>query len=245
MKKIVILSALASLFAVSVHAEDAASAVATNFSLTTNYKYRGQDQGNNKPAVQGGFDYANSGFYVGNWNSSIGFTNSGIEMDFYGGYKGEITKDVGFDVGVLQYYYSQKDKVTDFNTTELYGALSYGPVSVKYSTTVSKDYFGLGEFYGQQTGLPAPKGRNTGYLDLSGNFEVAKGITLNAHMGFTRLSGELKDVGYENYADYKFGATMDLGSGFSGGAAIVGATKKDFYGDINKARAILTITKSM
>jgi uncharacterized protein (TIGR02001 family) len=245
MKKIVILSALASLFAVSVRAEDAAPAVATNFSLTTNYKYRGQDQGNNKPAVQGGFDYANSGFYVGNWNSSIGFTNSGIEMDFYGGYKGEITKDVGFDVGVLQYYYSQKDKVTDFNTTELYGALSYGPVSVKYSTTVSKDYFGLGEFYGQQTGLPAPKGRNTGYLDLSGNFEVAKGITLNAHMGFTRLSGELKDVGYENYADYKFGATMDLGSGFSGGAAIVGATKKDFYGDINKARAILTITKSM
>jgi uncharacterized protein (TIGR02001 family) len=245
MKKIVILSALASLFAVSVHAEDAAPAVATNFSLTSNYKYRGQDQGNNKPAVQGGFDYANSGFYVGNWNSSIGFTNSGIEMDFYGGYKGEITKDLGFDVGVLQYYYSQKDKVTDYNTTELYGALSYGPVSLKYSTTVSKDYFGFGEFYGQQTGLPAPKGRNTGYLDLSGNFEIAKGLTLNAHMGFTRLSSELKDVGYENYADYKFGATMDLGSGFSGGAAIVGATKKDFYGDVNKARAILTITKSM
>jgi len=124
-------------------------------------------------------------------------------------------------------------------------ALSYGPVSLKYSTTVSKDYFGLGEAAGQNQGTGALKGRNTGYLDLSGNFEVAKGITLNAHMGFTRLAKELKDYGYQNFADYKFGAMMDLGSGFSGGAAIVGATKKDYWGDGNKARAILTITKSM
>src|SRR5450830_735029 len=55
-----------------------------NISLTSNYKFRGQDQdmlGKNnfaktkavKPAIQGGFDYAfgESGFYVGNWNSSV------------------------------------------------------------------------------------------------------------------------------------------------------------------------------
>src|SRR4051812_11686820 len=55
-----------------------------NISLTTNYKFRGQDQdmlGKNdyaktkgfKPAVQGGLDYAfgDSGFYVGSWNSSV------------------------------------------------------------------------------------------------------------------------------------------------------------------------------
>ncbi|MGP1682505.1 MAG: TorF family putative porin, partial [Giesbergeria sp.] len=47
-----------------------------NVSLTTNYKFRGQDQDTSKvkavkPAIQGGFDYAfgESGFYVGNWNS--------------------------------------------------------------------------------------------------------------------------------------------------------------------------------
>eukprot|EP01041_Mallomonas_annulata_P038287 gene38287-61752_t len=49
-----------------------------NVSLTTNYKFRGQDQDATKakavkPALQGGFDYAfgESGWYVGNWNSSV------------------------------------------------------------------------------------------------------------------------------------------------------------------------------
>src|SRR5438093_5436444 len=109
MKKSFLVVSIVSLFASVAQAADApapAPAVATNFSLTTNYKFRGQDQGNNKPALQGGFDYAHSsGFYVGNWNSSIGFTDAGIEMDFYGGFKGELAKGFGYDVGVLQYAY--------------------------------------------------------------------------------------------------------------------------------------------
>ena len=44
---------------------------------------------------------------------------------------------------------------------------------------------------------------------------------------------------------YEIGVTYDLGSGFSAAGALVGATKKDFYGDINKARVILTISKTM
>lgn len=215
-------------------AEAAAPAVATNLSLTTNYKYRGQDQGNNKPAVQGGFDYSNSGFYVGNWNSSIGFTDSGLEMDFYGGYKGEIMKDLGFDVGVLQYYYPQNDKVVDFNTTEIYGGVSFGPATAKLSYTTSSKYFGIEE------------ARGTLYFDLSANYEVVKGLTLNAHVGATKFSSDAQDTaGVPNYYDYKLGATYDLGSGFSAAAAYVGASKKDYYGDINKGRVILTLTKSM
>src|SRR5574343_1191814 len=49
-----------------------------NVSVTTNYKFRGQDQDTSKvkavkPALQGGFDYTfgETGFYVGNWNSSV------------------------------------------------------------------------------------------------------------------------------------------------------------------------------
>ncbi|HSV60521.1 MAG TPA: TorF family putative porin, partial [Variovorax sp.] len=57
----------------------ASAQLAGNVALTTNYKFRGQDQdvlGSNgnfktsavKPAIQGGFDYAHeSGFYIGNW----------------------------------------------------------------------------------------------------------------------------------------------------------------------------------
>lgn len=247
MNKSILLLGVVSLLGAAAHAEDAPSPFSANLSLTSNYKYRGQDQGNNKPALQGGFDFSKNGFYVGNWNSSIGFTNSGLEMDFYGGYKGEIAKDVGFDVGVLQYYYPQKDKTLDFNTTEVYGAVSFGPASLKYSHTASKDYFGWGEAAQIGGGLASrPSGRNTGYLDLSANIPVGASLTLNAHAGYTRYASDLRDVaGLPNYYDYKIGVTYDLGSGFSIAGAVVGANKKDFYGDINKARGILTLTKSM
>jgi hypothetical protein len=84
-----------------------------NISLTTNYKFRGQDQdmigpqrlrqdaSGLKPAIQGGFDYAfgDSGFYVGNWNSSVNWLQgNSIETDLYGGYKfkaGPVDLDVG------------------------------------------------------------------------------------------------------------------------------------------------------
>jgi uncharacterized protein (TIGR02001 family) len=155
-------------------------------------------------------------------------------MDFYGGYKGEIMKDLGYDVGVLQYYYPQKDKVVDFNTTEVYGAVTYGPATAKLSYTGSSKYFGVEE------------GRGTLYFDIAANYEVIKGLTLNAHLGATKFTNDAKDkVGVVNYYDYKLGATYDLGSGFSAAGAFVGANKKDYYGDINKGRVILTITKSM
>jgi uncharacterized protein (TIGR02001 family) len=236
------------------------SPLTANINLTTNYKFRGQDQGTTKywsPAVQGGFDWSSNGFYLGNWNSNVSFGGN-IEMDLYGGYKGEIIKDLGYDVGVLQYYYPHKGGL-DYNTTEIYGALSYSFFSLKYSHTVSKDYFGIGQ---SQTDAGATKsyGRNTGYLDLSGNFPIDK-WTINGHIGFTHYSSDLRNaafstddgegtitttsVGVPNFYDYKLGVTYDLGSGFSAAGAIVGASKKSFYGEINKTRAILTISKSM
>ena len=171
-------------------------------------------------------------------------------MDFYGGYKGEIAKDFGYDVGILQYYYPQRSgSPLNFNTTEIYGALTYMWASLKYSHTVSSDYFGIGENF--QKGIPLayrPKGRNTGYLDLSANYPLVDKLTLNGHVGYTRFASDLRDVpsvGVPNYYDYKLGVTYDLGTGFSVAGAVVGANKKSYFGDINKARAIFTISKTM
>ena len=67
---------LTGLSSVAAFAEEAAapevSPVTANVTVASSYIYRGITQSNNKPAIQGGFDYAHeSGFYVGNWNSSI------------------------------------------------------------------------------------------------------------------------------------------------------------------------------
>ena len=176
--------------------------------------------------------------------SSVGFAD-GTEVDLYGGYKGQITKDLAYDVGVLQYWYRE----TAANTTELYAAISYAFLTLKYSGTVSKDYFAFGKAAFDNAGgalASTPKGRGTGYLDLAANYEVVKGVTLNGHVGYTRLSSDLRnDAGYESYMDYKLGATYDLGNGFSAAGAFVGANKKNFYGDLNKGRVIVSITKAM
>jgi len=275
-KSSVLVSSFLSLGAAGAFAQSTAPAapepvfpLTANVNLATKYKFRGQDQGNTEwfsPALQGGFDWSGGGFYVGNWNSNISFTNSGLEMDFYAGYKGEITKEFGYDVGILQYYYPQKDKTIDFNTTEIYGALTWTFLTFKYSHTISKDYFGFGEaqqLVAEANGgsLSGSRGQNTGYFELNANVPLMDKLTLNAHGGYTRMAKKLRDAtidggeggtidtGIKSYYDYKLGLTYDLsavaGSGVSVAAAYVGANKKGFYGDVNKGRVILTLSKAM
>jgi len=222
----------------------ASAQLTANVSLTSNYKFRGQDQDVNRikavnPAIQGGFDYSfgDSGFYVGNWNSSVDWlSGNSIEADFYGGYKFK-AGEVDLDVGALTYVYPGN---TSGNTTELYGAATYGPFTAKYSHTVSKDYFG---WAGAKAGSGL-KGRNTGYLQFSYSQEVMPKVTLKASVGYTHFSSDIKDLGVPNYVDYSVGGAYDLGDGFSAGAAVTGANKKAYFGDVNKARLILTLSKT-
>ena len=219
----------------------ASAQLSGNLSLTTNYKFRGQDQDASqskavKPAVQGGFDYAfgESGWYVGNWNSSVDWlAGNSIESDLYGGYKLKAGA-VDLDLGALSYVYPGNNRG---NTTELYGAAGYGPFTAKYSHTVSEDYFGW-------AGTGA-KGRNTGYLNLAFAHEVLPKTTLKAAVGYTRFASGIRDQGVPNYVDYSVGVGYDFGDGVSLGAAVAGATKKDFFGDGNKARLIVTLSKTL
>lgn len=229
-----------------------------NISLTSNYKFRGQDQDQSKsrafkPALNGGVDYAfDSGFYVGNWNSTINWTkfmatpqNSSVEVDLYGGYKFK-AGEVDLDVGALQYYYPGANTA---NTTELYLGATYGPVSAKYSTTVSKGYFGIGNNVGMG---PTSAGRGTGYLNLAFAKEVAPLVTLKASLGFTNYKNVANDAGYPNYMDYSVGAAYDLGDGFTLNGAVIGGNKKNSYlytvdpsKSINKATLVVTVSKAL
>ena len=154
---------LTGLTSVVAFAEEAAapevSPVTANVTVVNDYRYRGISQSNFKPAIQGGFDYAHeSGFYIGNWNSSISWISDAygqngsvggnpsagkavsapIEMDFYAGFKKELIGE-GFasDIGVLQYYYPSSGipntagATANPNTTEIYAAqnFTFGPLT--------------------------------------------------------------------------------------------------------------------
>ena len=222
----------------------ASAQLTANLSLTSNYKFRGQDQHVHpikavNPAIQGGFDYAfgESGFYVGNWNASVDWlSGNSIESDLYGGYKLKAGA-VDLDLGALSYVYPGNNRG---NTTELYGAAGYGPFTAKYSHTVSKDYFG---WAGAKTS--SRRGRNTGYLNLAFAQEVLPSVTLKAALGYTRFAGDIRDLGVPNYVDYSLGGAYDFGGGLQLSAAVAGATKKSFFGDANKARLIVTLTKTL
>ncbi len=234
----------------------ASAQLTANVALTSNYKFRGQDQDTSKskavkPAIQGGFDYAfgETGWYVGNWNSSVNWLagSNSIESDIYGGYK-FTAGGIGWDVGALTYIYPG---ATSANTTELYGAGSFGPLTLKYSHTISKDYFGAAG-YDASSGF---KGQNTGYLNLAFAQEIAPALTLKAAVGYTRFASGIKDYTalpgnpgkIPNYVDYALGVSYDFGAGVALYGGVQGANKKSYapFSEVNKARAIVTLSKTL
>ncbi len=185
----------------------------------TDYRYRGISQSRLDPALQGGIDYSHaSGFYIGTWASTIKWIEDAgggadVELDLYGGYKGSIVEGLGFDVGVLRYQYPGSELPVSPNTTELYGALTYGPATLKYSHSVT-NLFGFDDSKG------------SGYVDLAATFEVAWGILLTPHIGYQNVDGN-SDF---DYTDYSFTVAKDF-SGFLVSAGVVGTDTKKIDGE--------------
>lgn len=136
--------------------------------MVSDYLFRGYSQTDFRPAIQLGFDLTHtSGLYLGNWNSNVSdfvFTDGNLEMDFYGGWKGEAGGGVGLDVGVLHYYYpgSSSPKGGNYNNTDLYLGVSYANYSLKYSYTP-------GDFFS------TPDTKGTWYLDGTATFDLGDG----------------------------------------------------------------------
>jgi uncharacterized protein (TIGR02001 family) len=188
-----------------------------NVGVVTDYRYRGISQSRLAPAAQAGVDFAaKNGIYLGAWTSTIKWIKDAggkddFELDLYGGYKGEIAKDVSYDVGVLTYQYPGNNLAVSANTTELYGALTYGVYTAKYSHSVSNLF-----------GYAASK--NSGYLEVAASYDVGHGVSLAPHIGHQKVAGA--GNGAASYTDYSFGATKDYGNGLAISATVL-ATNAD------------------
>jgi len=207
-----------------------------NVGFVSDYRYRGISQTARKPALQGGIDYTDkSGFYVGNWNSNIewikdaadttiGQSSRGpIEMDFYAGYKNAFNELIGYDAGVLQYYYptsnlggvtnkpqtgTVRGNYSNAMTTELYGAVNIGAFAIKLSDSVTNLFGYVGT-------------KNSMYVDLSYSFDFGEGLTSIVHYGNQSMKASNASVvtsGVTDYSDY----SMSLNKDFDG--LVVSAT---------------------
>ncbi|WP_422011953.1 TorF family putative porin [Roseateles sp.] len=203
--------------------EPAPDPLSFNVGAVTEYRYRGISQTRLKPALQGGIDYADpSGFYVGTWASTIKWIkdaggDADFELDLYGGYKTEISKGLTLDVGVLQYLYPSNKLNPSANTLEVYGALSYGPFTAKYSHSTT-NLFGF------------PSSKNSGYLDVSANVDLGDGLTLTPHVGHQTV----KHNSAASYTDYSLTLAKDF-AGLVLSGAIVGtdANKTAYASPVN------------
>ncbi len=172
--------------------------VAYNVGAVSDYRYRGISQTRLKPALQGGVDYTAGAFYVGAWASTIKWIKDGggganAELDLYGGYKGEITKGLTYDAGLLAYIYPGHDLAVSPQTTEIYGALTFGPATLKYSHSVS-NLFGFDDSKG------------SGYIDLSATFEITDGWMITPHIGRQTV----KNFGAASYTDASLTVSKDF-----------------------------------
>jgi len=199
-------------------ADEAASPLTANIGLTTNYVFRGISQTQNGPAIQGGIDYTHpSGFYLGTWGSNVSWVsvvdssgnafknNNSMELDLYGGYRGTLPADIGYDVGVITYYYpgNKVAGVESPDTTEAYVGATWKFLNLKYSHVVSDNFVGWYDY------TNAKKTRNSNYIELNANYDLGGGWGVLGHVGHQKV----KNLSAADYTDYKVGVSKDVGFG--------------------------------
>ena len=125
-----------------------AASISANATLQSDYTWRGMTQNGEDASVNGGLDVEfDSGFYVGTWLAAVG---TGAEVDYYGGYTGEMG-DVSYDIGYVKFDYpGTPNRAADFE--EAYLGLSYGDFGVTFAQGAStatdnvEISYGFGDF---------------------------------------------------------------------------------------------------
>lgn len=240
-KAVVLLFSLAA--AGSAFAQAAAPAPAPDFTASVNagvvsdYRYRGISQTRLKPAFQFGADLGHSsGLYIGTWGSTIKWVKDGggdapVEVDLYGGYKFE-AGPVALDVGLLRYTYPGSQMAVNPDTTELYIGGTYGPVTLKYSHSLTNTF---GWF----------DSKNSYYVDLNGTFDTGVwGLTVTPHVGYQKI----KNNSGASYTDWSITLGKDFGNGFSASLAYVDTDTKVYLApngkDLGKAGLVVGVKYS-
>ncbi len=199
---------------ISLAAGESSFEFSGNVALVSEYRFRGVDLSGGDIAVQGGVDISHSsGFYVGTWGSSLDEDTVGFghtELDVYGGYSGDLTEGVSFDLGVIAYLYPNAGP-GDFDYVELYGSVgfTFGPAEVTLGGAYAPDQDSLGSTDNLYV-----------YTDLGVGIP-GTGVTVTGHVGYT--DGFLTFTNDSKAFDWSIGAETTLFGPVSAGVAYVGA----------------------
>ncbi len=204
-----------------------AEGLSFNIGVVSLYKSKGIDQDSRqdndrkgfRPAIQGGVDYDfGNGFYIGNWNSTGKFGDANVEIDLYGGYAGQLTDMLSYDVGVVRYIYPGNND--SWNGNEVYASVTYGIVTAKVERGTSGSI------------------KKHERFSLAVSQPLSDTLTLDAVMGFRNTSNDNSGAN-----DFGIGLTYDLGKGLSASALLSGAQRSK-AGEGGKNRLVLGVSQS-
>ncbi|MBF0462447.1 MAG: hypothetical protein HQL87_13765 [Magnetococcales bacterium] len=223
-----------------------------NVGGVSNYIFRGLTQTWNKPAIQGGVDYAHTdGWYAGLWASSISdkqYAGGWAETDYYGGYNGKFNDDWTWTLGLLGVYYPSANydrskpagNHQSYDNFEVNAGVGYKWVSLKLSASLT-DYFGANTSTGYKGDT-----KGTTYLDLSANVPLpeetfTKDVTVPLHIGRTHYTSDLASKALAggtdpDYTDYKAGLSKAFDGGWSLGVAYTYADNGAVYSRVSSAK---------
>ncbi|MEO7106066.1 MAG: TorF family putative porin, partial [Rhodoferax sp.] len=100
------------------------------------------------------------------------------------------------------------------NTTEVYGALTYGIVTAKYSQATSNF-------------IANPDSKGASYFELAAAFDLGGGFTLTPHVGRQTIPNQIDSAG--DYTDYSITLGKDFGNGVSASVAAMTTDAKDSF----------------
>ena len=176
-----------------------------NAGVVNNYVFRGISQSDNHAALQGGVDIKHpGGLYAGLWATTQDIPNSHAHLraDAYTGVKYLDSSGLGFDVGARAYsnafVYPGQDRAAFW---EFYGALSFGPASVK----LSHDF-----------------DHHDSYLEGALKYDIGSGVKLNLHAGHYFLYDQTLGP---DYSDVSAGVSRMFG-GLDASIAVTDTTQK-------------------
>lgn len=216
-------------------AQESPHVLTANAGLHSQYVFRGLAQTNERPALQGGADYAHaSGFYAGTWLSNVSWfsdTNAGnsssLEWDLYTGLRRSWDHGLSADIGYLRYEYpgsydALPAGTVEPHTDEAYLSVGWKWATLKYSHAFS-DLFGVENSDGSH------------YLDLTVTLPLNDRLTLVGHAGrqrfrgtsaYAALQGSTNDALY-SYDDFRATLNCALGSGWTASTTFTTTNAED------------------
>lgn len=184
--------------------------------LHSEYLVRGLSLSWHQPSPMVYLDYSHdSGWYAGGWLAGVNtrvYNEGHWEMGGYGGYAGNLSEKLGWNVGAIGYFYPNAESSplysipTRYNTAEAYASLSYGVFMVKYWHTLTS-YWGVTSKnpWCWDTGCTPANGSSHGsqYLEVNLTYPLPGGVTLGLHAAHQWIA----HYDQLNYSDYR--ATLD------------------------------------